>query len=128
MMFPDIASFLLNTQILPTQHHQKDENRKRKNSGVHLALVHVKNANNNLCESPLTSLVIVTRSICIHVRKANCWKSTQNDGQDAVSVPIRGNILSNLLVLFSTMRKLTLIGFLATNPQTNPLRSACHDE
>lgn len=69
-MFPDIALFLLNTQILPPQHHHQKKKNKKTKHWVHLALVHMKNANNNLCESPLTSLVIVTRSTCIDVKKA----------------------------------------------------------
>lgn len=53
-----------------TKKMKTEKKYRKKKHWVHLALVHVKNANNNLCESPLTSLVIVTRSICIHVKNS----------------------------------------------------------
>lgn len=82
----------------------KKTNTIKKKHRVHLALLHVKHANNNLHESPLTSLLIVNQE---HVyryerkkkKKANCFRHRktvrrcQRFGQG-------GNLLPNLTLLF----------------------------
>lgn len=102
MVFPDIALFLLSTQSLPPQHHQKGENKK----DVLLALVHVKNANNNQRESPLTSLVNVNQE---HVyrcgKKPTAGKKKSKQLVKMLSVLQSGKINYQTLLLFSTIRK-----------------------
>lgn len=90
----------------------KKTNTIKKKHRVHLALLHVKHANNNLRESPLTSLLIVNQE---HVyryekkkkKKGQLLSAQKNSKTLSAFRPGGKSITQPHAILFSTMRKLS---------------------